>query len=100
VKRAAQRRTGPGRRTAAERAAIDKRADAWVRPPSAAQLIVLALLDRGRLSRSKGGWQDRDGAFVRAATMTALPRRGLVKIHGRRFAMITPAGRREFTRRG
>jgi hypothetical protein len=97
-----QRRTGPSRRTAAERAAIDKRAGAWPRPLSPTQRDALVRLARGCRGVGHGhgfyqtaaGWHARgDIRFFSTRTMDSLCKRGLAK-RWRSAFVITTAGRR------
>ena len=90
------------RRTDLERAAIDGRADAWQRPPSATQLRALRTLARAcdrksarGFHRTVAGWHalgDSVNSFS-SRTMDALKQRGLAK-RRRRAIVITTAGRR------
>jgi hypothetical protein len=94
------RRTGPSQRTAAQRAAIDRRAAAYPRPLSLTQRIALvALKERGEFIRSAAGWHP-DGESVvfkfSTQTMESLRARRMVKRAARRgcvIFVITAAGR-------
>lgn len=96
-----QKRTGPSRRTAAERAAIDARADAYPRPVSATQIRALKILAAGtaHFVRSVAGWH-RPGDSLNAfstQTITSLRQRRFVK-RWRTVIVITAAGRDEARR--
>jgi hypothetical protein len=90
------RRTGPSHRTAAQRAAIDRRAGAYPRPLSATQRIALiGIRERGHFVRSVAGWHPPDDCVVfkfSTQTMESLRSRRLVK-RWRSGFVITAAGR-------
>ena len=99
-------RTGPSKRTAAQRAAIDKRADAYPRPLSGTQLRALWLLDRAcsrktarGFFRSVAGWHAVGDSLHAFSTQTidSLRKRLLAK-RWRSAIVITGAGRREAAR--
>jgi hypothetical protein len=98
-------RSGPSRRTPAERAAIDARADAFPRPPSNVQLRALKALDRRILVYTRAGWTNHQPGesleYFGTQTVDALCKRGFARrrLVGRtRRVTITAAGRREAAR--
>jgi hypothetical protein len=91
------------RRTPAQRAAIDARADAWPRPLSGAQFRALALLRKGAMHRDRLGFHLIHGGsssdHVPIATMRSLEARGLVSLNDfENGAVITAKGRKEARR--
>lgn len=95
-----------GRKTRAERDAINKRAAEWPRPLSTTQAAALRVLGRRALYCGRGGWHGGDPygstGFFSTQTVDALAKRGLCSTRGthwNRSARITAAGRRELARR-
>ena len=87
------------RKTQAQRDAIDARAAAWPRPLSQTQRQALMRMAFVRLVRTRAGWGSETGVvFWPSPTIRALEKRGLCRIHARRFAIITAKGRRELKR--
>jgi len=87
------------RRTDAERAAIDARADAWQRPLTAIQLEALSVLQHTGMHRERAGFvpQFRKASvdYFPAATIRVLVRRGLAVLeHSETGVRITAKGRK------
>lgn len=92
-----EQRTGPSRRTQADRDAINARAAAWERPLSARQRRALGVMPYEPLQykHATERWASRWGVYS-DATIHALERRGLCRIEGKQRpkACITAAGRK------
>lgn len=75
------------------------RARAWSRPLSPTQRQALARMAHDRLTRTRAGWGSETGVvFWPTPTIRVLEQRGLCRVHARRFAIITAAGRKEVRR--
>jgi hypothetical protein len=93
-------------RTPAQRAAIDARAAAWLRPISIWQLEALRCMAKQPLARGRAGWASEllVGKYWQSQTVRALADRGMCRLYGgkagrERFAGITPKGRLELAKR-
>jgi hypothetical protein len=97
-----QSRTGPSKRTAAQRAAIDKRAAAYPHPLSGTQVRALKLLAKTRsLVHVRAGWHPIEDCslILLDRTLDALIKRGFASVGGHIGSIvITGAGRAEARR--
>ncbi|HEX4114153.1 MAG TPA: hypothetical protein VH020_16590 [Stellaceae bacterium] len=98
-------RGAPSRRTPAERAAIDARAEAFPRPLSGVQIRAIKTLARGHFLYTRAGWGRHNAGqcieYFGTQTVDALCKRGFARrrLVGRtRRVTITAAGRREAAR--
>lgn len=96
---AKQMRAGASKRTATERAAINARCKAWLRPRQVEALAALAKACSGaarQFVRSVAGYHAPDDSVHAFSTQTieSLRRRGLAK-RWRNAVVITAAGRLE-----
>jgi hypothetical protein len=85
------------RRTDAERAAIDARADAWERPLTATQCEALSVLQHSGMHRVRAGFEPlfRKAGVFPVATIRVLVRRGLAIFESSdTAAYITAKGRK------
>jgi hypothetical protein len=96
------KRSGPSRRTQAERDKINARATSWERPISAWQIEALRCMAKQPLARGRAGWATDllPGRYWQSQTVRALAARRLCRLYGgnagyERFAKITPKGRAE-----
>jgi hypothetical protein len=98
-------RTGPSRRTAAERAAINARAAAYPRPLSATQVKALKTLAAGYFIYTRAGWCRHNAGkcteYFSTQTVDALCRRGFAFYYQPgeiKRVLVSAVGRREAAR--